>query len=50
MKEWIVYGCHLCVVSLSSQLKSSLVSVVFDFNASLNDIVPDSPMPLAVDL
>ena len=34
---------------LSSPLKSSFVSVVFDFNASLNDVTPVSPMPLPVD-
>ena len=33
-----------------SQLKSSIVSVVFDFNASLNDVAPLSPMSLSVDL
>ena len=33
---------------LYSQLKSSLVSVVFDFNDSLNDVAPVSPMPLSV--
>ena len=33
---------------LSSQLISSLVSVVFDFNASLNDIAPVSPILLPV--
>ena len=26
------------------------MSVVFDFNASLNDAAPVSPMPLAVDV
>ena len=26
------------------------MSVVFDFNASLNDVAPVSPMPLAVDV
>ena len=30
--------------------KTSWVSVVFDFNASLNDALPVSPMPLTVDL
>ena len=28
----------------------SSVSVVFDFNASLNDVAPLSPMSLSVDL
>ena len=34
---------------LSSPFRSSLVSVVFDFNASLNDFVPVSPILLSVD-
>ena len=29
---------------LSSQSRLSLASVVFDFNASLNDVAPVSPM------
>ena len=40
----------MCVFFLlSSQLRLSLVSVVFDFNASLNDVTPASLMPLPVD-
>ena len=40
----------ICVLfPLSSQLKSSSVSVVFDFNASLNDVAPLYPIMLAVD-
>ena len=39
----------MCVVSLSSQLRSSFVSVVFDFNASLNAVAPVFPMLLPVD-
>ena len=35
---------------LCSQLRSSAVSVVFDFNASLNDVAPLSLMLLPVDL
>ena len=35
---------------LSSLLRLSLVSVVFVFNASLNDVVPVSPMLFPVDL
>ena len=38
------------VVSLFSQSKLSFVSVVFDFNASLNDVTPLPPMLLPVDL
>ena len=35
---------------LSSQLRLSLASAVFDFNASLNDAAPASPISLPVDL
>jgi hypothetical protein len=35
---------------LSSQLRSSAVSVVFDFSDSLNDVVPVSPILLSVDV
>ena len=35
---------------LSSHLRLSSVSVVFDFNASLNDVAPVSPMLFSVDL
>ena len=34
---------------LPSQLRLSLVSVVFDFNDSLNDVAPASPILLSVD-
>ena len=34
---------------LSSLLRLSFVSVVFDFNASLNDVAPVSPISLSVD-
>ena len=34
---------------LSSPHRLSSVSVVFDFNASLNDVAPVSPMSLSVD-
>ena len=50
MKKWIVDGCHLGVVSLSSRFRLSFVSVVFDFNASLNDVTPLPPMLLPFDL
>ena len=33
---------------LSSHFKKSFVSVVFDFNASLNDVAPVSPISLSV--
>ena len=35
---------------LSSQIRLSFVSVVFDFNASLNDVTPVSPISSSVDL
>ena len=34
----------MCVVSLSSHLRLSSVSAVFDFNASLNGVAPVFPM------
>ena len=37
----------MCLL-LSSRLRLSSVSVVFDFNASLNDVVPVSPILLSV--
>ena len=41
----------ICVlVFLCSQSRLSVVSVVFDFNASLIDVAPASPMLLTVDL
>ena len=41
----------MCVLySLSSLSRLSSVSVVFDFNDSLNDVVPVSPMLLPVDV
>ena len=43
--------CHLCVFFLlSSLLRLSFVSVVFDFNASLNDAAPVSSMLLPVEM
>ena len=50
-EEWIVDESLLCVFfPLSSQLRSSFASVVFDFNTSLNDVAPVSPMLLSVDV
>ena len=40
----------VCCFFLCSPLRLSSVSVVFDFNASLNDAAPVSPMLLPVDL
>ena len=39
----------VCILLLS-QLRLSLVSVVFDFNDSLNDFAPVSPMLFAFDV
>ena len=40
----------ICVLFLlCSQLRLSFVSVAFDFNASLNDFAPVSPMSFPVD-
>ena len=50
-KEWIVDWCLLYVFFLLSSLpRSSTVSVVFDFNDSLNDIAPVYPILLTVDV
>ena len=40
----------MCVVSLSSPHRLSSISVVFDFNASLINETPVSPIMLSVDL
>ena len=50
-KKWIVDGCLLCVFFLlSSPLRLSFVSVVFDFNNSLNDVAPLSLTSLSVNV
>ena len=41
--------CVFCVFLLSLQVRSSFVSVVFDFNASLNDVAPVLSITLPVD-
>ena len=38
----------MCVLILSSPLSLSIESVVFDFNASLNDFAPVSPILFSV--
>ena len=40
--RWMIFLCVLFL--LSSLPRLSLLSVVFDFNASLNDVAPVSPM------
>ena len=50
MEELITDGCLLCAfLSFVLPLRSSFVSVVFDFNASPNDVVPVSPILFPVD-
>ena len=39
----------MCCFHLSSRLRLSLVSVVFDFSDSLNDIIPLFPISLPVE-
>ena len=47
-KKWIVDGRNSFLLFL--QPISSFMSVVFVFNASLNDVAPVSPIWLSVDL
>ena len=48
-EERIADGCLLCVFFLlSSQFRSTSMSVVFDFNDSLNDVAPVFPILLSV--
>ena len=53
-REWKRVNCwwmpFVCCFFLNSPLRSSAVSVAFDFNASHNDVAPVSLMWLAVDL
>ena len=49
-KEWIVGGCNLCIILFVLPPRSSFVSVVFDFNASLIDAAIVSPMLFPVYL
>ena len=44
--RWMPFVCFL----LSSLLRLSVVSVVFDFSDSLNDVAPVSPMLLSVEI
>ena len=45
----IVDECNLCCF-FCPHSRSSAASVVFDFNASLNDVAPVSPILFSVDL
>ena len=49
-KKRIVDGCLLCVFFCFSQHRPSSVSVVFDFNALLNDFAPLSLILLSVEV
>ena len=46
--ELLMYAFYVSSFLLSSQLRLSAVSVVFDFNASLNDAAPVSPIKFTV--
>ena len=48
-KSELLMDVFLCAFFLSSLLRSSSVSVVFDFSPSLNDVAPVSPIMLTVD-
>ena len=50
MGEWIVDGCHFCVVFFCAPLRSSFVIALFNFSASLKDAAPVFPMLLSVDM
>ena len=47
--ELLMYAFYVSSFLLSSQLRLSAVSVVFDFNASLSDVAPVSPILLPVN-
>ena len=49
-KSGLLMGVICVLFHLCSPPKSSFVSVVFDFNPSLNDVAPISPIQLTVDL
>ena len=49
-KEWIVGGCYLCFVSFVLLSRLSFMSVVFNFNASLNGFAHAPSMLLSVDI
>ena len=46
--ELLIGFTFWCFPNMSSQSRLSSVSVVFDFNASPNDVAPVSPMLLSV--
>ena len=48
-KSGLFMDIFMCLLSFlkSSPHMLSFVSVVFDFNASLNDVAPDSPIVLS---
>ena len=49
-KIWLLKSANYMLYLLCSPLRLSLISAVFDFNASLNDVAPVSPNLLTVDL
>ena len=40
----------VCLSFIITLYRLSVVSVVFDFSASLNDVAPESPILLTVDM
>ena len=48
MKKSGLFMGVICVLVLSSHFKSSFASVLFNINASHNDVAPASPMSLSV--
>ena len=46
----VVDGCHLCVVYFVFTSQIEFSECLLDFNASLNDVAPMSPILLSVDL
>ena len=48
-KSWLLIDTICVLFLLCLPLRLSFVSVVFDFNASLNDVAPLSPISLTID-
>ena len=49
-KSWLLMDIICVLFLLCSRSRLRFVSVEFDFNASLNDVAPLSPISLPVDL
>ena len=50
MKSGLLTDANDVLFLLNSHHRLSFVSVVFNLNASLSDVAPMSPMPLAINL